>query len=202
MEFMEKLKKYTDYQNNLSTEVTEFIYEDIELDGIVFTGYDLAYALLLGVLFNNCDFTDVYLSEAMLNVSIFQKCIFHNNIFRKGDANRIKLIDTNISKLDSFRTYYFSSSLQNVNISDSELFRSPFNGSDFSNVTFNNVKLVQGAFDESQFVNVKFINCHFDDTTFKDIKGAEEIEFINASITIDGVTRQGLGNEIKDILIK
>lgn len=109
MDLLTKLKKYTEFSMGLSNEVCELIYQDTSFDGIVFTGYDLNNSSFLEIVFNECDFSNVYLSGASLCGSNFNRCEFSDNIFRKGKADNSRFSSTVFKNLDSFRTTFYES---------------------------------------------------------------------------------------------
>ncbi|MEI4803847.1 pentapeptide repeat-containing protein [Bacillus sp. FJAT-51639] len=201
MDIYIQLKKYTEFSMGQSNEVCELIYQDTFINGIVFTGYDLNNSSFLEVVFNSCDFSNVYLSGASICGSTFNECIFLKNTFRKGKADYSIFNSTNLGELDSFRTSFYESQFLNVILKDSKLERCYLDESIFSNVKFENVKFLSSTFNNSTFKNVHFINCHFEDSTFQNVTNFHEVHFVDSSITIDGELKNGLSsNEIKAFL--
>lgn len=49
----------------------------------------------------------------------FRQCILRNNIFRKGMAEYAFFVQTDLKKLDSFRTSFYKSSFSNLLIKES-----------------------------------------------------------------------------------
>ena len=75
MDIYEKLDRYTKYSFGIIKEKCDLIYEDIELDKINFSKYDLNNSTFAGVVFKECDFSGVYLSGSFFGGSIFKQCI-------------------------------------------------------------------------------------------------------------------------------
>ncbi len=176
------LQKYTDKTFGRIKTSFKLLYVGVTLDNIVFTGYDLNGAEFYDVIFNDCDFTDVYLSLACLNGSKFNNCIFKNNIFRKGECDSAIFRSTTIDRLDSFKTEYWRSEFYDTKISNSKIFRGYFDEGIFSNVVFENVKFIELSFEDCKFDNVKFINCSFDKFRFGNSEGLDKVVFENVNI--------------------
>lgn len=201
MDLFTKLKKYKEFSMGLSEEVCELIYEDTSFDDIVFTGYDLNNSNFLEVKFNSCDFSKVYLSGATLCGSVFDKCKFSENTFRKGNADYSIFNSTEINRFDLFRTTFYESQFNNVNVFDSKYELTYLDDSHFLEVVFKNTQFKSASFNDSTFKNVKFINCYFEKTTFQNITGFSETQFINSTIVINGESKSGLSNhEMKTLL--
>lgn len=201
MDLFTKLKKYTEFSMGLSKEVCELIYQDTSFEGIVFTGYDLNNSSFLEVVFNSCDFSNVYLSGASLCGSTFNRCEFLGNIFRKGNADYSTFNSTVLKNLDSFRTTFYESQFFDVKVSNSKLELTYMDDSTFSEVEFENTEFLSSTFNNSTFKNVKFINCCFENTKFLNITGFDEVHFVNSSIIINGELKIGLSShEMKNLL--
>lgn len=196
MDLITTLQKYTEYQKGVSKEVVKLLYEDTSFENIVFNGYDINYSSFLEVIFNNCDFSTVYMSGANLCGSSFNNCIFDNNIFRKGVADYVSFSKTDLKCIDAFRTSFCEAAFENLNIVEAKLIRSWFDGANFLNVKFIKTDLTEADFSNSTFRNVIFEDCYFDKTKFHGTKGMDQIEFINSSIIINGEIKPKLGNEI------
>lgn len=179
VDILKNLKSYTDYSLGKSSERIEIKYVDASFKEIVFTGYDLNNTEFLEVLFNQCDFTDAYLSGSNLSGSTFNHCIFDNNIFRKGKAEYVSFNQTNIKKIDSFRTSFYGASFNDLVIENSLMSNNFIARSSFSNVVFKNVNLADANFSNSRFSNVKFIECILSRTIFDDACGLEYVKFID-----------------------
>ncbi len=197
MDIYDQLKKYTDFSLGKSNVDYELVYKDILLNNVIFTGYDLNNSSFLEVQFNQCDFSNVYLSGASLCGSTFGHCIFKQNIFRKGfcDCTRFKF--TTFEFLDSFRTSYYESFFSNVRFQNSRLERSYFDDSEFVNTQFKNVEFNESSFDNCKFKDVKFEKCNFNKTSFKNVKDIDSIFFENVNLSLGSQIISNLGNEIK-----
>lgn len=179
VDISKKLQRYTDYSMGKSSEKIDIKYVDASFKEFVFTGYDLNNTEFLEVLFDQCDFTDVYLSGSNLSGSIFNHCILNNNIFRKGKADYVSLIQTNIKSMDSFRTSFYGTSFKDMCIEGTMMCNCFIVNAFFSNVVFRNVNLTNTNFKNSTFDNVKFIGCILVKTIFDDVCGLEYAKFID-----------------------
>lgn len=197
MDIYDQLKKYTDYSLGKSSVKCELIYEDILLNNIIFTGYDLNNSKFLEVQFKDCDFSDVYLSGAALYGSVFKNCIFKKNTFRKGFCDYASFKDTTFDFLDSFRTSYNEAQFVNVQFKNSKMERSYFDDSQFKNTEFINIEFSESSFNNCTFEGVKFKKCSFNKTSLKEIKGFDTAFFEDVAILLDGQIISDLGNEIK-----
>lgn len=143
----------------------------------------------------------MYLSEASLCGSNFNRCEFSDNIFRKGKADDTRFSSTVFKNLDSFRTTFYESKFFDVEISNAQLELTYMDDSTFSEVEFKNTRFSSSTFNNSTFKNVKFLNCHFENTKFLNITGFDEIHFVNSSITIHGELLVGISShEMKSLL--
>ncbi len=197
MDIYDQLKRYTDFSLGKSSVRCELVYQNIFLDNIIFTGYDLNNSNFLEVQFDHCDFSNVYLSGASLCGSTFNSCIFKQNIFRKGFCDYAKFESTTFDFLDSFRTSYYENIFVNVQVQNAKMERSYFDNSEFSNTEFTNVEFREVSFDNCKFKNVKFKKCTFVKTSFKNINDINSINFEDANILLDSQIISNLGNEIK-----
>jgi len=197
MDLITNLQKYTEYSLGKTKEKCSLIYQDVTINNIDFSPYDLNNSSFLEITFNNCDFSKVYLSGASLCGSIFNQCIFLYNTFKKGNADYTEFISTEIKNMDSFRTSYNETSFQDVKIIESQLERSYFDDSKFTNVTFINTNFIECSFNNSKFDNVIFIGCHFEQTNFQNIMEVNNINFNNVSIKIEDGIKTNLNNEIR-----
>ena len=179
MDIFQKLQSYMDYSFGKTNEKVEIKYEDTFFKSVTFTGYDLNNTEFLGVVFSQCDFTDVYLSGSNLSGSTFEQCTFNNNIFRKGMAEYASFVQTDLKKIDSFRTSFYKSRFSNLLIEKSVMKNCVMADTVFSNVTFSDVDLAGSSFRRSGFANVKFVRCILNDVTFEDNLGLESVEFID-----------------------
>lgn len=191
MDIFEKLQKYTDYSLRRSDEKIEIQYMDTAFEGLTFTGYDLNNTRFTKVKFNECDFTDVYLSGSNLSGSTFKHCIFNNNIFRKGLAHYALFENTDLKKLDAFRTSFCDATFNNLLIEDSIIKRCLISDAAFTNVVFRKTDLSDTSFIHSKFTNVKFVECVLNNTkfidNFVDVLCLEGVEFIDCNRDIDGL---------------
>lgn len=201
MDLLDSLKKYTEFSMGMSNEMCELIYEDTCFEDVIFTGYDLNNSKFLEVQFNKCNFSKVYMSGASLCGSLFNKCVFEDNIFKKGMADHARFLKSDIKGMDAFRSSFYETKFEDMKISDSLIKNCHLGRAKFMNVIFENTDLSKTNFNNSVFNKVIFKNCFFADTQFKDILGYEEINFFHSSIMINGVPQNLLGNEIKDIII-
>lgn len=78
MDILKELQSYTEYSLGKSNRIIEIKYADTSFAELVFTGYDLNNTEFLEVAFNQCDFSDVYLSGSNLSGSVFDQYIFNN----------------------------------------------------------------------------------------------------------------------------
>jgi len=198
MDIYEQLKKYTDYSLGLSNEKSNLYYEDISLNKIIFTNYDLNNSSFLEVNFIACDFSQVYMSGASLCGSTFEECIFKDNVYKKGNSDHAIYIKSNFEGMDAFRTSFYECTFSELTIIDSDMRNCSFSDANFSNVIFKNVNFDSSSFNSSVFKNVKFIDCTFEKLRFDAAIGIESVDFENTNIRIDGETKRFLGNEIKN----
>ena len=114
VDILKELQSYTDYSLGKINERIEIKYSDMSFTELIFSWYDLNNTEFLEVSFNQCDFTNVYLSGSNLSGSIFNRCIFNNNVFRKGKAEYASFNQTDIKNIDSFRTSFYGSSFNDL----------------------------------------------------------------------------------------
>ena len=170
MNILAELQKYTDYSLGKSKEQMEIKYEDTSLEKLVFTGFDLNNTEFLEVIFNNCDFTDVYLSGSNLSGSTFEECILKRNTFRKGKAEYVTFRQTVITDLDSFRTSFYGSCFNDLIIENSIMKNCFIARANSTNIVFKNTDLTNTSFKHSKFSNVRFVDCKLDGVNFEDVE--------------------------------
>lgn len=200
MDIYSQLKKYTDFSLGKSSVKCELLYQNISLNDITFTGYDLNNSKFLEVRFHHCDFSNVYLSGASLCGSDFINCKFKKNIFRKGFCDYTRFKSTTFDLLDSFRTSYYEALFTDIQFQNTKMERSYFDDSEFINTKFINTKLIESSFDNCKFKGVKFVNCDFYKTSFKNVRDLDSIFFENVTLVLDDQIISNLGNEIKSYL--
>lgn len=201
MDLLENLKRYTDFSKGISNEPCELLYEDICLDNIVFTNYDLNNSKFLEVQFKNCNFAEVYLSGASLCGSLFEECIFENNIFKKGMADYARFLKSDFNAIDAFRTSFYATNFEDLKIENSLFKNCHIGRAKFVNVIFENTDLSKANFNDSVFENVTFQDCYLDETQFKGLIGLENTMFYNTNIMIDGELKTILGNKVKEVIM-
>ena len=143
MNILAELQKYTDYSLGKSKEQMEIKYENTSFEKLVFTGFDLNNTEFLEVIFNNCDFTDVYLSGSNLSGS---------------------------TDLDSFRTSFYGSCFNDLIIENSIMKNCFIARANLSNIVFKNTDLTNTSFKHSMFSNVRFVDCKLDGVNFEDVE--------------------------------
>ena len=198
MDLLKNLQKLTDYHKGVG-EKFELACDDIEIKNIIFTGYDISYSWFTNVQFKECDFTNVDMDCLQVHSSIFENCKFENNNFVKGNANKVEFKESYFKNLRAFRSSFYKTKFKDMVVMNSSIDQCDFL-STMVNIVFEKTNLAFTNFDDSDFQSVVFKECYFEDTTFRNVKNWDEVDFENSRIKVDGEVKEISGNEIKDFL--
>lgn len=159
MNIIDNLIKYTAYSKGEISLECDLHYEDIEIDEVDFSPYDLNNSYFGGVTFKKCCFTKVYLSGSNFGGSIMEECVFNSNELKKSSWDDMKFIYTNFKNLDAFRTTFLYGQFKECVYEQCFFSRCLLSNSVFDNVKFVNCKFEDVNFSESIFKNVIMEKC-------------------------------------------
>jgi len=200
MDLKGRLQKLTDYHKGISGKYELFI-DDEMIEGMDFTEYDVSYSRLTNIKFMACDFSGVAMDSTCLFGSEFTSCVLNGNSFIKTDASETVFSKLNFKNAKFFRADLMKTEFKSISISNSVLKFCNIEDT-MENVVFKETDLTGTGFDFSEFKAVWFEDCLFDKTTFRYVKGWENVNFKNSKILVEGETYYYEGNEIKSFIVE
>lgn len=202
MDIHKQLERYTRYAQGDLSQACSLHVEDAIFQAMDFSKYDLNNSEFLEAQFLKCNFEKVYLSGTSFCGSIIQGGIFKENILRKANWDYISIRDTEISRLDAFRTSFYDGNFQKVVFDNCRLEKCTFTNSVFDDVQFVDCNLSWTSFHNARFKKVQFCHCIFNQTSFAGLSLNADVSFEEITLVSNGEMLVGLGNDVKSFLIK
>jgi uncharacterized protein YjbI with pentapeptide repeats len=156
----------------LSKDLTKMDLTGANLSGLTFEDADFSESFLENALFSGCTLKNVDFSEAVLTRSHFINCVFENTNFSRTNLAKAKL-----EKCKILHSTFIETEIENSQIIDSAIQKCKFEmlaptgfewtGSQFAGCEFVMCILEEGTIEQSMFVTSDFFKTIFENSTLQ-----------------------------------
>ena len=132
MDLRNNLIKYMEYSKGDLSKKCSLEYEDIDIIEFDFSEFDLNNSCFVGVNFDKCDFTNVYLSGSNFGGSVLKECILKENVIKKAAWDDMVFEKTQILSMNTFRTTFMYGKFRESNFTECHIEKCSFSNSNLT----------------------------------------------------------------------